>query len=118
MTGYKESFGNLSVHESPHKVKHGDDYQYPIKGSGETFYKLDFRKSSKMKDVLYVIGLKKCLLSISALDAKGIRVAYIDGEVLMWTKGNTIDDAMIFGEQEGGLYKLKDKLNKHWFITQ
>ena len=40
MTGYKESFINLLEHESPHKVKLGDDYQYPIKGSGEAFYKL------------------------------------------------------------------------------
>ena len=35
MTGFKESFVNLSEHESPHKLKLGDDYQYPIKGSGE-----------------------------------------------------------------------------------
>ena len=26
MTGFKESFVNLSEHESPHKVKLGDDY--------------------------------------------------------------------------------------------
>ena len=42
MTGFKESFVKLSEHESPHKVKLGDDYQYPIKGSGESSYKLDF----------------------------------------------------------------------------
>ena len=35
MTGYKESFVNMFEHDSPHKVKLGDDYQYPIKGSGE-----------------------------------------------------------------------------------
>ena len=34
MMGFKESFVRLSEHESPHKVKLGDDYQYPIKGSG------------------------------------------------------------------------------------
>ena len=34
MTGYKESFINMSEHDSPHKVKLGDDYQYLIKGSG------------------------------------------------------------------------------------
>ena len=34
MNGFKESFVKLSKHESPHKVKLGDDYQYPIKGSG------------------------------------------------------------------------------------
>ena len=107
MIGYKESFVNLSEHESPYKVKLGDDCQYCVKGSGEAFYKLDYDKSLKMKDVLYIPGLKKSLLSISTLDAKGIRVAFVDGQVLMWPKGKTIDDASVIGEQEGCLYKLK-----------
>ena len=94
-------------HESPHKAKLGDDYQYPIKASGEASYKLDSWKSLKMKDVLYVLGLKKNLLSISALDAKGIRVAFVDGQVLMWPIGKTIEDATVIGEEDGGLYKLK-----------
>ena len=41
------------------------------------------------------------------MDAKGIRVSFVDGQVLMWPKGKTIDDAVVIGEQEGGLYKLK-----------
>jgi hypothetical protein len=45
-----------------------------------------------MKDVLYVPGLKKNLLSISALDKKGYRAAFIDGEVLMWAKGETLNE--------------------------
>jgi hypothetical protein len=49
----------------------GYDYQYPIKGVGESNYKLDSENSIKMKDVLYVPGLKKNLLSISDLDKKG-----------------------------------------------
>ena len=61
----------------------------------------------KMKDVLFVPRLKKNLLSISALDEKGMRVAFVDGQVLMWPKGKTIDDAVVIREQEGGLYKLK-----------
>ena len=76
----------LSEQESPHKVKLGDDDKYPIKGSGESSYKLDSKNSMKMKDVLFVLGIKKNLLSISALDAKGIRVAFIDGQVIMWPK--------------------------------
>ena len=76
MTGYKGSFVNMSKHGSPHKVKLGDDYQYPIKGSGEASYKLDYGKLLKMKDVLYVPRLKKNLLSIFALDANGIRVVF------------------------------------------
>jgi hypothetical protein len=61
----------------------------------------------RMKDVLYVLGLTKNLLSILALDKKGFRVAFIDGEILMWSKGKTIEDAVVIGIEEGGLYKLK-----------
>ena len=98
MTRFKESFVKLSKHESPHKVKLGDDYQYPIKGSDESSYKLDSGKSIKMKDVLFVPVLKKNLPSISTLNAKGMRVAFIDGQVLMWPKGENIDDAIVIGK--------------------
>ena len=107
MMGFKEPFVKLLEYESPHKVKLGDDYQYPIKGSGESSYKLDSGKSMKMKNILFVLGLKKNLLSISTLDEKGMRVAFIDGQVIMWPRGKTIDDSIAIGEQEGGLYKLK-----------
>ena len=66
----------------------------------------------KMKDVLFVLGIKKNLLSIFALDAKGMRVAFTDGQVIMWPKGKIIDDAIVIGEQEGGLYKLKGQLEQ------
>ena len=36
-----------------------------------------------------------------------MRGEFIDGQVIMWPKGKTIDDAVVIGEQEGGLYKLK-----------
>ena len=107
MIGFKESFVKISEHDSSHKVKLGDDYKYPIKGSGESSYKLDSGKSMIMKEVLFVPGIKKTILSIFALDAKGIRVSFIDGQVIMWPKGKTINDAVVIGEQEGGLYKLK-----------
>ena len=84
-------------------MKLGDDDQYPIKGSGESSYKLDSGKFMKMKDVLFVPGLKKNILSISILDAKGMRFSFIYGQVIMWPRGKTIDDAIVIGEQEGGL---------------
>ena len=60
-----------------------------------------------MKYVLYVPVLKKNILSISSLDARGFQVAFIDDQVLMWPKGKTFDDAIITGEKEGSLFKLK-----------
>ena len=88
----------LSKHESPHKVKLGHDYQYPIKGSGESSYKLDSGKSMTMKEVFFVLGLKNNVLSIYALYAKGMRVAFVDGQILMWPKGKYFDDAVVIGE--------------------
>jgi hypothetical protein len=61
----------------------------------------------KMKDVLYVPSLNKNLLSISSLEEKGFIVSFIDGEVLMWPRGKKINDAIVIGEQEGEVYKLK-----------
>jgi hypothetical protein len=104
VTGYKDSLSNLTHKDSPHKVKLGDDYQYPIKGVG------DSGKPMKMKEVLYVPGLKKNLLWISVLDEKGYRVAFVDGQVLMWPRQKkTFDDVVVIGVQEGGLYKLKGR---------
>ena len=51
--------------------------------------------------------MKKNLLSIPALDKKGYRVAFIDGQVLSLTKEKSIEDGVVIGEEEWGLYKLK-----------
>jgi hypothetical protein len=88
---------SLIEKDFPQKVSLGDDYQYPIKGMEESTYKLDFGTPMRMNDVLYVPGLTKNSLSISTLDKKGLRVAFMDGEVLMWPKGKTIEDAIVIG---------------------
>jgi hypothetical protein len=88
-------------------VKLGDDYQYPIKGVGEDFFKLDSGKLMKIIYVLLVPGLRKTLLSISALEEKGFIISFVDGEVLMWPKGKSFNDSIVIGVQDGGLYKLK-----------
>ena len=116
MTGYKDYLSALVEKESHQKVKLGDDYQYPIKGVGEASFQLESGKQLKMKDFLYVPGLKKNLLSISGLEKKDFRVAFVDGQVLIWPKGKTIDDAIMIGV-EGGLYKLKGKSHQAWYIA-
>jgi transposase InsO family protein len=107
MTGQRDIFSCISKKKFSQKVTLGDDYQYPIKGVGESNYKLNSGNSLKMKDVLYVPGLTNNLLSISSLKKKGFRLAFIDGEVLMWAKGETLNEAIIIGSEENGLYKLK-----------
>jgi hypothetical protein len=112
MKVYQYSLSNLIKKDSPHKVKPRDDYHYPIKGVGEYSFKLDSGKLMKIKYFLLVPGLRKNLLSISALEEKGFIISFVDGEVLMWTKGKSFKDANVIGVQEGGLYKLKGHSEK------
>jgi hypothetical protein len=64
MTRQRDILSYISKKKFSQKVTLGDDYQYPIKGVGESNYKLNSRNAMKMKDVLYVPGLTKNLLSI------------------------------------------------------
>jgi hypothetical protein len=97
MTCMKDILSRLKEKDFPLKFSLGDDYQYPIKGMGESTYKLDSGTSMRMKELHYVLGLTKNLLSILSLDKKGFKVAFIDDEVLMWPKGKTIEDAVVIG---------------------
>jgi hypothetical protein len=56
MTSQRDILSSITENKFPYKVTLGDDYQYPIKGVGESTYKLDSGTPMKMKDVLYVPG--------------------------------------------------------------
>ena len=70
MKGKKTTLSNIEEKTHPQTVSLKDDYQYSIKGIQESSYMLGSGTSMKMKEVLYVSGLKKKLLSISTLDKK------------------------------------------------
>jgi len=53
-----------------------------------------------------VPSLKKNLVSISCLEDKGDRVAFVDGKGLVWPKASSIDDARVIEIHEGRLYRL------------
>jgi hypothetical protein len=64
MIGQRDILYSLTENNFPWKVTLGGDYQYPIKGVGESNYKLDSGTPMKIKYVLYVSGLKNNLLYI------------------------------------------------------
>lgn len=55
---------------------------------------------------MYVSGLNKNLVSISALEDKGMRVAFIKGKVLTWPVGSPMRDAFKLGSRYEGLYRV------------
>ena len=60
----------------------------------------------KLRDVLYVPGLKKNLVSISTIEDGGFWVTFRDGHVLIHPKGSSITSAMKIGVCSGKLYRL------------
>lgn len=63
-----------------------DNNSYPIKGIGSTTIKLENGSNIHLNNILFVLGLHKNLLSISSLEDKGYRVAFIVGKVVVWRK--------------------------------
>jgi hypothetical protein len=97
MTGSRISLSNLIEKSSSLQVELGDDSKHAVKVVGEASLELDSGNRLLIKDILFVQNLKKNLLSISALEDKGFRVAFVDGQVLLWRKSSSIDKATMIG---------------------
>ena len=106
MTGESKQLHTLSKEPSSHAVELGGNKSYDVRGLGSTSLKLDNGSKLHLNNILYFLGLKKNLLSISCLDDKGERVSFVDGKVLVWGKDSSIDKARVIGVHEGSLYQV------------
>jgi hypothetical protein len=88
------------------KVELGDKSTYPVEGFGQASFKLESGNHVHLRNFLYVPGLERNLVSISCLEDKGNKIAFMDGKVLSWHKNSSIEDARIIGSHEGNLYRL------------
>jgi hypothetical protein len=70
---------------------------------------LESSNNVHLSNVLYVPGLEKNLVSIYFLENKGNRIAFIDGEVLSWSRDSSIENARVIGTREGRLYRLLER---------
>jgi hypothetical protein len=59
-----------------------------------------------LTEVLYVLGLKKNLVSVSVIEERGYEVLFCDGQVLLYPKGSSITLSKGIGTRHEKLYKL------------
>ena len=59
-----------------------------------------------LRDVLYVPGLKKNLVSVSMIEDRGFGVYVLDGKVHIFPKSAGPSDSWVIGVRSGKLYKL------------
>jgi hypothetical protein len=106
MTRDQDRLSNLNEKKTSYKVELGDKSTYPVEGFGQASVKLKSGNKVHLRNVLYVPGLEKNLVSISCLEDKGNRIAFVDGKVLSWQKDSSIENARVIGSHEGNLYRL------------
>jgi hypothetical protein len=77
-----------------------------VKGVGTSTFQLDSDIPLQLSEVLYVPGMKRNLVSISALEDKGYKVTFSEGKFLAWHKNSHMDYARVIGVRENNLYRL------------
>jgi hypothetical protein len=109
MMRYEARLSNLNEMKTSCKVDLGDKSTYPVEGFGQTSVKLKTCNNVHLRNVLYVPGLEKNLVSISCLEDKGNIIDFIDGKVLSWHKDSNIENSRVIGSREGNLYRLLEQ---------
>ena len=95
MTRDQARLSNLNEKKTSYKVELGDKNTYLVEGIDQAFVKLKTCNNVHLSNVLYVLGLEKNLVSISCLEDKGNRIAFVDGKVLSWHKDSSIENARV-----------------------
>jgi hypothetical protein len=80
-----------------------------VRGVGTSTFQLDSDMQLQLKEVLYVPGMKRNLVSIFSLEDKGYKVTFSEGRVLAWHKDSHINSARVIGVRENSLYRLTIK---------
>jgi hypothetical protein len=109
MTEAWEIFSSLMESDSDVHVELGDDAKYAVKGEGIITFQLESGVSLDAHDVLYIPGLKKNFLSVSAMEDRGFSITFQRGKVLIHPEKSILDNAVVIGVREGTLYRLQGK---------
>ena len=79
-------FFELSQIETNVEVVLGDDSVVRVVGSGTITFQRESMSPMVLRDVLYVPGLKKNLVSVSMIEDRGLGVSFLDGVLRVFPK--------------------------------
>jgi hypothetical protein len=105
MTGIREHLTYLTQIGDVEVVL-GDDQVVKAIGCGTVSLQRESLPPMLLREVLYVMGLKKNLFSVSSIEDRGYEALFRDGKVLLFPKGSSITSNKVIGTQHENLYKL------------
>jgi hypothetical protein len=100
MTGVREYFSDLRGIEVRIDISLGDDRVVTVAFRRENLPPILFT------DVLFVPGMKKNLISVSTLQDRGLEVTFRGIEVLIHSRGSSLDSGQVIGVRDGDPYIL------------
>ena len=106
MTGAREVFSELSEAGRDVEVVLGDNTVVRAVGRGTITFQRESMSPMTLRNVLYVPGLKKNLVSVSTIEDRGLGVCFSDGRVQVYPKATGMSSAMDIGVRCGKMYKL------------
>jgi len=106
MTGNHDHLSKLDEKNIAQRFELGYNGKYEVKGVGSSSFQLYSGGNVSINNILYVLDLKKKLLSISSFEDKGYRINFVDRQVLVWKKDASFEYAKVIGVRIGGLYRL------------
>ena len=111
ITGIRQYFTDLTETGMDVEVVLGDNFLVKAIGRGIVSFERDHGKSMKLRNVMYVLGLRKSMVSVSTIEDKGFWVMFRDGHVLIHPKGSSITSAVKISVRSRKLYKLNFQLH-------
>ena len=106
MTGAREMFSELSQTGRDVEVVLGDNTVVRAVGRETITFQRESMSLMTLRDVLYVPGLKKNLVSVSTIEDRGLGVCFSDGRVQVYPRATGMSSSMDIGVRCGKLYKL------------
>ena len=98
----KKMFSTFNPSETGDKVFLGNSTTSEIKGQGKVFLKMSFGNEVTLKNVLYVLEIRKNLVSGSLLNSHGFRIVFELDKFVLSTSGMYIGK----GYMRNGMWKL------------
>ena len=103
MTGARDMFTEISETGLELEIVLGDDTVVRAVGRGTICFDRESMQPMILRDVLYVPGLKKNLVSVSAIEDRGFGIYVLDGKVYIFSKAEGPSTSYVIGVRCGKL---------------